>query len=58
LSHSIGPGQILTTEWILTELADAMASRIRRPGFVSIYHLLRSDDNVEIVPVSQRLFVR
>jgi predicted nucleic acid-binding protein len=56
LEHSFGPGRILTTEWVLTELADAMASRAKRQGFVDLYQLLRADPQVEIVPVSSQLF--
>jgi predicted nucleic acid-binding protein len=57
-AHSVGPGQVLTTEWVITELADAMASRVKRHGFVTLYRLLRADLNVDIVPVNSGLFAR
>ena len=52
------PGPFLTTEWVLTELADAMASRMKREGFVELYELLRSAPDMEIVPSSANLFAR
>jgi predicted nucleic acid-binding protein len=56
LAHSTGPGGIVTTEWVLTELADAMAWQPKRQGFMELYKLLRSDPDVEIVPASAGLF--
>lgn len=58
LQHSGGPGNLLTTEWVLMELADAMASRARRHGFVELHDLLRSDPGVEIVSANPVLFER
>jgi uncharacterized protein len=55
-SQSQGPGRIVTTEYVLNELADAMASRQKRSSLVTLYRLLRSDRNVEIVPASTELF--
>jgi hypothetical protein len=56
MEHSQGPGRILTTEWVLTELADAMASQVKRQSFVDLYGLLRSDSQVEVIPSSPDLF--
>ncbi|MCH7872685.1 MAG: type II toxin-antitoxin system VapC family toxin [Planctomycetes bacterium] len=58
LEHSRGPGGILTSEWVLTELADAMASRTRRAGFIDLHRLFRSDPDVDIVPADAELFAR
>jgi predicted nucleic acid-binding protein len=56
LVHSRGPESILTTEWVLTELADAMCSRTKRQEFKIVYDFLRSDPQVEIVPSDPGLF--
>jgi hypothetical protein len=58
LAHSVGPGGIVTTEWVLTELADAMAWRSRRQAFLALHAVLRSDPDVQIVPASASLFAR
>ena len=58
MAHSFGPGGIVTTEWVLTELADAMAWRTKRKGFIDLHRLLRSDPDVDIVPAGSELFVR
>jgi predicted nucleic acid-binding protein len=56
LKHSIGPGDILTTEWVLTELADAMAVRAKRQRFIDLHSVLRADRAVVIIPASTGLF--
>jgi len=58
MNQSHGPGRILTTEWVLTELADGMASHTQRTGFVDLHRLLRSDADAEIVPATAELFAR
>jgi uncharacterized protein len=58
MAQSFGPGGILTTEWVLTELADAMASKSKRQGFIDLHRMLRSDAEVEIVPATADLFAR
>lgn len=58
LAHSVGPGRIVTSEWVLTELADALASRDRREVFVGLHRLLRSDPGADIVPADTALFAR
>jgi predicted nucleic acid-binding protein len=58
VSHSVGPGGILTTEWVLTELADALACRPKRQGFLDLHQMLRSDAEAEIVPATAELFAR
>ena len=51
------PVRMVTTEWILTELADALArSRKGREEFSATLADLRCDDDVEIVPSSRELF--
>jgi uncharacterized protein len=58
LERSFGPGRILTTEWVLTELADAMSVRTKRQGFIDLHALLRSDPTAEIVPSTAELFAQ
>jgi len=58
LAHSFGTSRILTTEWVLTELADAMAWRPKRIGFTDLYRMLRSEPDADIVPASTEMFVR
>lgn len=51
--------KLLTTAWVLTEVADGMAAPVsRRAAFERLLLVLRSDDNVTIVPASQALFDR
>ena len=45
--------QIVTTIWILTELADAMCSVKRRSGFATTLKLLTSDPDITIVPAEE-----
>jgi len=47
---------ILTTEWVLTELADALSSPSERPNFRRIYQTLTSDPLTTLVPASHSLF--
>ena len=46
-------GPILTTTWILTEVADALARRHQRDWFNDLYQALLDDPQLEILPVSQ-----
>ncbi len=48
----------VTTEWVLTELADANADPARRPGFRRLFGLLEKDDHAQILPASHELFRR
>lgn len=45
--------QIVTTIWILTELADAMCSVKRRSGFATTLKLLTTDPDITIVPAEE-----
>jgi len=57
-AHSVGSASILTTEWILTELVDAMAHRAKRQRYIDLYRLLRSDPQAQVIPSSTLLFER
>ncbi len=52
------PGPMLTTEWVLTELADALATPPARERFTLLTGALRVEPDVEIVPASHELFER
>lgn len=49
---------ILTTEWILLEVANALAGSASREGFVELDRALRQDPRVRIVPLSSELQAR
>jgi len=51
-------GPILTTTWILTELADALAKRHQRDWFNDLYQALLDDPQLEILPVNQEQWER
>jgi predicted nucleic acid-binding protein len=45
-------GQLVTTEWVLTELADGLSGISSRQAFVDFHRALRSDPTVTIIPSS------
>jgi uncharacterized protein len=47
---------LLTTAWVLTELADALADLRHRHAFRKVIDELRADPDTVIVPPSQSLF--
>jgi predicted nucleic acid-binding protein len=47
---------ILTTAWVLTEVADAMSAPRLRQIFLRLLENLRANPNCTIVPASERLF--
>ena len=49
-------GKIVTTEAVLTEVADGMASAHDRSAFVEFYEALSSDPDVKIVSSNPELF--
>lgn len=50
--------QLLTTDWVLTEVADALAAPATRARFVTLVAQLRARDDVTIVPVNHWQFER
>ena len=52
------PGPMLTTEWVLTELGDALAAPPNRERFLRLVATLRAQADVEIVPATHELFER
>ncbi len=51
-------GRLVTTAWVLTEVADALAAPGNRPLFSELLEILRNDSQAQIVPPSQDLFDR
>lgn len=49
-------GQMTTTEWVLTELADGLAAPVSRQRCVAFIDWLRRDVDVMIVPAASDLF--
>jgi predicted nucleic acid-binding protein len=50
------PGPLVTTEWVLTELGDALATPPARERFTQLLASLRAAADVEIIPASHELF--
>lgn len=51
-------GHLYTSAWVLTEVADALATPGRRERFLPFLQLLRSNPSVTIVPAEQGVFDR
>lgn len=49
-------GRVITTAWVLTEVADALCEPANRLVFTRLIELLRSDPNTEVVPPDEDLF--
>jgi len=49
-------GSIVTTAWVLTEVADALAAPGQRSSFLALLDTLRSDPEVTILPPDEELF--
>ena len=49
-------GELVTTEWILTELADGLAGVSDRQTFVEFYSTLRNDSTVRIIASNSEIF--
>src|SRR5258708_2975745 len=48
-------GKIITTDYVLVEVADAFSRPLDRPRFLSLLELLRSNPEIELIPASQEL---
>jgi len=51
-------GHTVTTAWVLTEVADALASPPQRSVFLALLRRLRDDPDVTIAPPTPELFER
>ena len=47
---------IVTSAWVLTEVADAMSSPANRPAFLRLLETLKSSQDVKIIPATADLF--
>jgi len=47
---------LLTTTWVLTEVADALSAPHQRPAFIELMRNLNADPDVTIIPPSLDLF--
>jgi hypothetical protein len=50
--------EIVTTEWVLPEVADANGEPGRRPGFQRLFALLERDEAARVIPATHALFRR
>ena len=53
-----GTDRLVTTAWVLTEVADAMSARRDRAEFLGMLEGLRRSPHAVIVPPTQELFER
>ena len=53
-----GSGKMITTEWVLTEVADAFAAPSLRPAFLALLDSLEADEDVQTVRATRELFSR
>lgn len=57
LAATIGrTGRLVTTAWVMTELANALHRPVDRPAFLNTLAALRADDGVILLPPDERLF--
>jgi predicted nucleic acid-binding protein len=49
---------LVTTAWVLTEVADGCASPNRRANFLQLLQVLRQMPDAKIIPASEELFER
>jgi uncharacterized protein len=50
--------QLVTTEWVLSEVANASSAPATRPGFKRLFDLLERDPRVRLIPASHDSFRR
>lgn len=55
LQYSALIEQLITTEWVLTELADGLASSRHRSMFLQTRQELLADADVQVIPLDVRL---
>jgi uncharacterized protein len=51
-------GRLVTTQWIMVEVADALADPIERPKFLAILDAIGNDPTVALVAADDALFQR
>ncbi len=50
-------GRMITTEWVLTEVADALSAPDHRERFLGLFELLLDDLNVTVIEASHETFL-
>ena len=55
LQYSVQIEQLITTEWVLTELADGLASSRRRSMVLQTRQELSADADVQVIPLDMQL---
>ena len=53
-----GGRRLVTTSWVLTEVADALSAPANRQGFLDLLTFCKSDAHVVLVPCAESLFER
>jgi hypothetical protein len=56
MTAKLPPRQLVTTTWVLTEVADALAKPANRAGFAQLVDMLAANPYAFIVPPTQTLF--
>src|SRR5437868_14929307 len=56
VTGQMGDRPLVTTAWVLTEVADALAKPHNRAGFTDLLAMLSANPNAMIVPPTQALF--
>jgi predicted nucleic acid-binding protein len=51
-------GRVITTQWVLVEVADALCGEVDRPKFIRLITSLKLQTNVTVVPADSALFDR
>ena len=57
-AHRVLRPRWITTAWVLTEVADALAAPSFRPRFAEFHASLTANPNVRLIPATQELFER
>jgi predicted nucleic acid-binding protein len=51
-------GRLVTTEWVVVEVADALAAPSQRPAFLALWDEIRDHPAIEIVAADRPLLLR
>jgi uncharacterized protein len=52
------PGPIVTTQWVLVEVADAFCEPRDRELFAQVLQLIESDERIQVISANKELFER
>lgn len=56
VAYSANVGRLVTTDWVLTELADGLASSRHRNAFLQTRQELLADADARVVPFDMKLY--